>query len=74
MLCRTTGYRKAISCHYTTADCDFINVAGTVQEELGAIRAWSYPHVLTCIYIYIIYIYIYYIYIYIIYIYIYIII
>lgn len=32
---RTAGYRKAISCHFSTATCDFINVAGTLQEELA---------------------------------------
>jgi len=26
------GYRKAISCHYASTDCKFINLQGTVQE------------------------------------------
>lgn len=33
---RTKGYRKAISCHYASADCHFIDVAGTVQAPMGA--------------------------------------
>ena len=32
---RTSGFRKAISCHYSTADCEFIDVKGTIQEELA---------------------------------------
>lgn len=32
----TTGYRKAISCHYAnSAICDYIEVNGTMQEELS---------------------------------------
>lgn len=32
---RTSGYRKAISCHYATAEADFIDVKGTIQEKLA---------------------------------------
>lgn len=31
----TKGYRKAISCHYATASCDFIDVAGTTQSSIA---------------------------------------
>lgn len=32
---RTTGYRKAISCHYAAAECEYIDVSGTTQENLA---------------------------------------
>ena len=33
---RTSGYRKAISCHYASArDCTYVDVKGTLQEELA---------------------------------------
>lgn len=32
---RTQGYRKAISCHYASADCQWIDVKGTIQEEIS---------------------------------------
>uniref|UniRef100_T1JAU1 phytanoyl-CoA dioxygenase n=1 Tax=Strigamia maritima TaxID=126957 RepID=T1JAU1_STRMM len=32
---RTKGYRKAISCHYAASECHYIDVKGTIQEELG---------------------------------------
>jgi len=32
---RTTGYRKAISCHYASCDCQYIDVTGTTQENLA---------------------------------------
>jgi len=32
---RTTGYRKAISCHYADSNCEYIDVGGTIQEQLG---------------------------------------
>lgn len=31
---RTQGFRKAISCHYASSDCHFIEVEGTVQEPI----------------------------------------
>lgn len=31
---RTTRFRKAISCHFSSSECHFINVKGTLQEEL----------------------------------------
>lgn len=31
---QTPNYRKAISCHFVSGDCRFINVRGTIQEEL----------------------------------------
>ncbi|XP_053572459.1 phytanoyl-CoA dioxygenase, peroxisomal isoform X2 [Bombina bombina] len=31
---RTAGFRKAISCHYASADCNYINVKGTTQENI----------------------------------------
>ncbi|GFS34281.1 phytanoyl-CoA dioxygenase, peroxisomal [Trichonephila inaurata madagascariensis] len=30
---RTNGFRKAISCHYASADCHYIDVKGTSQEN-----------------------------------------
>jgi len=30
---RTQGFRKAISCHYAAAECEYIDVAGTIQEQ-----------------------------------------
>jgi len=32
---RTKGYRKAISCHYASSDCEYIDVKGTSQEGLA---------------------------------------
>lgn len=32
---RTQGYRKAISCHYSTADAEFIDVRGTSQANIA---------------------------------------
>jgi len=32
---RTDGYRKAISCHYSTADTQFIDIRGTSQENIA---------------------------------------
>ncbi|XP_066152125.1 phytanoyl-CoA dioxygenase, peroxisomal-like [Euwallacea fornicatus] len=32
---RTQGFRKAISCHYASSDCEFIDVKGTIQENLA---------------------------------------
>lgn len=32
---RTEGFRKAISCHYASADCHFIDVKGTVQQTIS---------------------------------------
>nr|XP_015207952.1 PREDICTED: phytanoyl-CoA dioxygenase, peroxisomal isoform X2 [Lepisosteus oculatus] len=31
---RTQGFRKAISCHYASADCYYIDVKGTTQENI----------------------------------------
>lgn len=31
---QTQGFRKAISCHYASADCYYINVKGTTQENI----------------------------------------
>ncbi|XP_053718952.1 phytanoyl-CoA dioxygenase, peroxisomal [Synchiropus splendidus] len=31
---RTQGFRKAISCHYASADCYYIDVMGTTQENI----------------------------------------
>ncbi|XP_066561120.1 phytanoyl-CoA dioxygenase, peroxisomal [Amia ocellicauda] len=31
---RTEGFRKAISCHYASADCYYIDVKGTTQENI----------------------------------------
>uniref|UniRef100_UPI00398EB71E phytanoyl-CoA dioxygenase, peroxisomal n=1 Tax=Pristiophorus japonicus TaxID=55135 RepID=UPI00398EB71E len=31
---RTLGFRKAISCHFTSADCYYIDVKGTSQENI----------------------------------------
>uniref|UniRef100_A0A8D2KWL9 Phytanoyl-CoA dioxygenase, peroxisomal n=1 Tax=Varanus komodoensis TaxID=61221 RepID=A0A8D2KWL9_VARKO len=31
---RTEGFRKAISCHYASCDCHYIDVKGTTQENL----------------------------------------
>lgn len=31
----TKGFRKAISCHYASSDCYFIEVKGTTQENIG---------------------------------------
>ncbi|GBL80514.1 Phytanoyl-CoA dioxygenase, peroxisomal [Araneus ventricosus] len=32
---RTDGFRKAISCHYASADCYYIDVTGTTQENMA---------------------------------------
>ena len=32
---RTKGFRKAISCHYAAAECQTIDVKGTIQEKLA---------------------------------------
>src|SRR5690606_10402609 len=32
---RTSGFRKAISCHYAAAECHYIDVRGTIQEKLA---------------------------------------
>nr|XP_051677485.1 phytanoyl-CoA dioxygenase, peroxisomal isoform X3 [Oryctolagus cuniculus] len=32
---RTQGFRKAISCHYASADCHYIDVEGTSQENIA---------------------------------------
>ncbi|KAB5542278.1 hypothetical protein PHYPO_G00089810 [Pangasianodon hypophthalmus] len=32
---RTPGFRKAISCHYASADCHYIDVEGTTQENIS---------------------------------------
>ncbi|OBS72368.1 hypothetical protein A6R68_13053 [Neotoma lepida] len=29
---KTQGFRKAISCHFASSDCHYINVKGTSQE------------------------------------------
>ncbi|KAK3919625.1 Phytanoyl-CoA dioxygenase, peroxisomal [Frankliniella fusca] len=31
----TKGFRKAISCHYASSDCYFIDVKGTIQENIA---------------------------------------
>ncbi|XP_028601602.2 phytanoyl-CoA dioxygenase, peroxisomal-like [Podarcis muralis] len=31
---RTEGFRKAISCHYASSDCHYIDVKGTIQENI----------------------------------------
>ncbi|XP_069483972.1 phytanoyl-CoA dioxygenase, peroxisomal-like isoform X1 [Ambystoma mexicanum] len=31
---RTPGFRKAISCHYASSDCEYIDVKGTSQENI----------------------------------------
>jgi len=46
---RTTGFRKAISCHYAASECNYIDVVGTVQEafkrevELLASKKFGLP-------------------------------
>ncbi|KAM9335012.1 phytanoyl-CoA dioxygenase, peroxisomal [Symphorus nematophorus] len=32
---QTQGFRKAISCHYASADCYYIDVTGTTQENIA---------------------------------------
>jgi len=32
---RTTGFRKAISCHYAASECNYIDVRGTTQENIA---------------------------------------
>lgn len=29
----TSGFRKAISCHYADSECEYIDVVGTIQED-----------------------------------------
>ncbi|XP_051911207.1 phytanoyl-CoA dioxygenase, peroxisomal isoform X1 [Hippocampus zosterae] len=31
---KTQGFRKAISCHYASSDCNYIDVKGTTQENI----------------------------------------
>ncbi|GLV43506.1 hypothetical protein CBL_04048 [Carabus blaptoides fortunei] len=31
----TNGFRKAISCHYASNNCHFIDVTGTTQENIA---------------------------------------
>ncbi|MEQ2165242.1 hypothetical protein GOODEAATRI_014883 [Goodea atripinnis] len=31
---QTQGFRKAISCHYASSDCYYIDVRGTTQENI----------------------------------------
>nr|XP_020634854.1 phytanoyl-CoA dioxygenase, peroxisomal-like [Pogona vitticeps] len=31
---KTEGFRKAISCHYASSDCYYIDVKGTSQENI----------------------------------------
>ncbi|KAL1132147.1 hypothetical protein AAG570_010104, partial [Ranatra chinensis] len=31
----TKGFRKAISCHYAAAECDYIDVTGTIQQKIA---------------------------------------
>lgn len=31
----TNGFRKAISCHYSSADMDYIDIKGTSQEGIA---------------------------------------
>ena len=34
-------FRKAISCHYSTSDCHYIDVTGTTQENIAKeVRKW----------------------------------
>ncbi|XP_060064627.1 phytanoyl-CoA dioxygenase, peroxisomal-like [Ylistrum balloti] len=32
---KTEGFRKAISCHYASGDCHFVDVKGTVQQTIA---------------------------------------
>jgi len=32
---RTKGFRKAISCHFAASECEYIDVRGTIQENLA---------------------------------------
>ncbi|XP_062578752.1 phytanoyl-CoA dioxygenase, peroxisomal-like isoform X2 [Saccostrea cucullata] len=32
---RTKGFRKSISCHYASSDCEYINVRGSEQEKMA---------------------------------------
>jgi len=32
---KTKGFRKAISCHYASSECDYIDVEGTTQENIA---------------------------------------
>ncbi|XP_061770659.1 phytanoyl-CoA dioxygenase, peroxisomal-like [Nerophis ophidion] len=44
---QTQGFRKAISCHYASSDCYYIDVKGTTQEniqdEVKELAAKKYP-------------------------------
>ncbi|XP_054609828.1 phytanoyl-CoA dioxygenase, peroxisomal [Dunckerocampus dactyliophorus] len=44
---KTQGFRKAISCHYASSDCYYIDVKGTTQEnienEVKELAARKYP-------------------------------
>ncbi len=31
---RSKGFRKAISCHFAAAECEYIDVRGTLQEVI----------------------------------------
>jgi phytanoyl-CoA hydroxylase len=33
---KTKGYRKAISCHYASQECHYIDVKGTLQAGIAA--------------------------------------
>ena len=30
---KTSGFRKAISCHYAASECEYFDVTGTIQED-----------------------------------------
>lgn len=32
---RSSGFRKAFSCHFASAHCDFVQTTGTIQEKLA---------------------------------------
>jgi len=32
---KTKGFRKAISCHYASSECNYIDVEGTTQENIA---------------------------------------
>lgn len=32
---KTRGFRKAISCHYAASECEYIDVRGSIQEEVA---------------------------------------
>jgi len=39
---QTPKFRKAISCHFASGDCHFIDVAGSIQEDLEAEVCYAY--------------------------------